>query len=153
MTAPVAVIVAWCALSAPIVLLALGIRHPLNIKDLKHTAAGTPYSRRYRVCEQSTMPDIRDRTDVEALVVQTPEKSHFPVVRGPNSILAVSPVWAGCRVFVSVSRDNCPTLSTFDRFLQPLMVGFVERRFRNCMRALIEEIKQTVEKGHERGRM
>ncbi len=143
---------AWCVLSAPIVLIAFGIRHRLNTKDLKAAAAGRPYARGYHVHEEGTLPDTRDWTDIEAVVVQILKKKHFRVVSGINSILAVSPLWAACPVFVSISGAGGATVSVFDRFLQPFMVGFVERRFRRCIRALIAEIVESVEQGREGGR-
>ena len=127
-----------------VTLLALIVRVHLDKRDAANVVSGNPYTRKFHVfVETSTFGKntLYDFEPIEQLLL----RNGFRVVSTGEVLAASSRPWKMWPVFVWVTREQGCTIRVFDRFLQPLMVPFVERRFRRRVTELAEQIRGSVE--------
>ena len=84
---------------------------------------------------------IQDFTPIKQVLTQ----KGLRVVSSIDVLAASSRPWSNWPLFVVVSREQGFTIRVFDRFLQPVMVDAIKRRYQRHARELVEQLKGVVE--------
>jgi hypothetical protein len=127
-----------------VTLIALFVRFHMNKRDAAIVVAGSPYSRKFHVFAETRFSEANSNLDFTTIKQYLMQKN-FRVVSAGAVLAATSPLWKMWPVFVWVTREHGCTIRVYDRFLQPVMVPFVERRFQRRVSELAEQLRETVE--------
>ena len=125
-------------------IIAFIVRVLLDRRDASNVVAGNPYTRKFHVFEEAILPGAENTSDFTPIKKQLKQKG-FRVVSSIDVLAASSRPWVNWPLFVVVTREQGFTIRVFDRFLQPVMVDFIKRRFQRRAIELVELLKGTVE--------
>ena len=128
-----------------IAILATSVRAWLNRKDLQDLASGKPYQRKHFISSITDTSSEISLTNCKPALIDYFHRKRFRVLATPNALWAVSPPYSDLSVLVSIETRNALTISIYDRYLQPIMIGWMKRRFQKYMNRISNDIKQIVE--------
>jgi len=132
-------------LFAATLVIAVAARAWIDKKDLKGLVSGKHYARRYHISEERITACQRDLSSHKPAILVYFRKKHFRVVSAQESLWAISPPYANLPVLVSLIAGDSLTIRICDRYLQPIMIGRLKRRFQKHMTRIINDIEQIVE--------